>query len=218
MLEPNAVINIFSLFEDVEYLSLGCVGTAGSGQLQWEAREVERFSGLIDDSVLSTNDDITVEYYTPDRRDTVLVLQPITQDTVGYYTCKSDESSYEATVLTTFQNPYFAFTSPTELEVPLGVRIDISARYAYWSNGSMNVGTGFLYNLTFLPCILMPPNSNGTAMLIPQDIEQLIDSGFTDAFSNNYVYTLYASENTTGQYNLTCKLKQLPFVSSILFS
>ena len=203
-LEPNAVINVFSIYEDVDYLSLICVGTEGSGGLVWEAAEVERFSGIIDDSVLSTNDDIAVEYYSSDRRDTGLVLQPITAATVGYYTCRSTESGYEARVLTTFQNPYFAFTNPTQYEVPLGVRVDLSARYAYWSTGQMNVGTGFRYTLNYLPCVVTPTvNPNNTTMPPPQ--VQLLDSGPTDAFSNNYVYSQYASENTTGQYNLTCK-------------
>ena len=204
-LEPNAVINVFSIYQDVEYLSLICVGTAGSGGLIWEAAGVERFTGIIDDNVLNANDDITVEYYSSDRRETGLVLQPVTAATVGYYTCRSTESGYEARALTTFQNPYFAFTSPTEVEVPLGVRVDLSARYAYSSNGQMNVGTGFRYMLTYLPCVAAPTiNPNATTM--PPPLVQLLDNGFTDAFSNNYEYTLYASENTTGQYSLTCKL------------
>ena len=200
----DAVINSFSVFGGVEYLSLRCVGTLGSGQLQWEAREVQRFSGVIGDSVLGSNDDITVDYYSADMRDTQLVLQPIAQDTVGYYTCRSTTSGYEATVLTTFQNPYLAFTSEIQYDVPLGVKVDISAQYAYSSNGYMNIGTGFLYYLTFLPYASLTEMPTGTSEpTIPQS--QPVAAGTIDAFNNNYVYTVYASANTAGQYNLTCK-------------
>lgn len=203
-MEPYAVINIFSVFEGVDYLSLVCVGRAGSSQLEWEASGVERFSGTIDDAILSANDDITIDYYTSDRRFTRLELNPVTQDTVGYYTCKSTTSEYEATVLTTFQNPYFAFTSPTEYNVPFGVRVDISARYAYSSNGSMNVGAGFFYNLTFLPC-LDPTDANETVIPSSSQI-QILDVGITNDSTNNYVYTLYANDSIAGEYNLTCEL------------
>lgn len=201
-MEPFAVINIFSMSAGVESLRLVCVGTAGSSQLEWEASGVERFSGTIDDAILNANDDITIDY-TTDRRFTILRLYPLTQDIVGYYTCKSTTSEYEATVLTTFENPYFAFTSPTEYNVPLGVRVDISARYAYSSNGSMNDGAGFFYNLTFLPC-LEPTDANETVM--PSSQVQILDVGSTDDFTNNYIYTVYANESIAGQYNLTCEL------------
>ena len=206
-LEPDAVINVFSQYEGLDHLSLGCVGTVGNGELQWEAREVARFSGVIDESVLSTNDDISIGYYSSDRRDSLLTLRPVTQSTVGYYTCRSTVSDYVATVLTTYQNPYFAFTSLTYYEVPLGVRVDISARYAYWSNGRMNIGTGFRYNLTFLPYLELSMSASNTTSMPPLLQEQLLDVGFTDASSNNYIYTIYAGENSGGQYNLTCKHK-----------
>lgn len=215
-MEPNAVINTFSLYEGEYYLGLGCAGVEGSGRLEWEATGVERFSGIIDKDVLSENDDVTVQYFSMDSRDSLLTLLPVTSANVGYYTCRSTESGSAASVLVTFEDPYFAFTSLTEYEVPLGVRVDISARYAYSSNGLMNIGTGFLYDLTFLPCVsptTMSPNSTDEVPT-PQQ-EQSLASGVTNNFNNNLIYSVYASDSTGGLYNLTCKLSAIFNIESL---
>lgn len=208
---PNAVINIFStlFLTDVQFLSLICFSIPGHGELQWETRDVQRFPNILDSNTVNTNDDLSIEYFGEDRRESPLLLQPISEDIVGFYTCKSTQSGYEATVYTTFQNPYFTFTSPTEYEVPLGVRVEISAQYADFSNGLMNIGQGYRYTLTFLPCTESSPTDPGsgvmpTAGIIPT--EMLLDEGVADRMSNNYIYYIYASESVAGQYNLTCKL------------
>lgn len=196
-LEPNAVINVFSEFEGVDYLSLVCVGTAGNGNLEWE-----KLSG----STGGFGDNVAIDYYSTDRRSTIIVFQPVTEADTGYYSCQSEDTEYEATVLVTFENPYFSFTSFSEYEIPLGVAVDISARYAYSSNGIMNIGSGFIYDLTFLPYY------NATLDFLFNETsgddvqqEELLDDGSTDAFSNNYVYTVYGSDESSGQYNLICE-------------
>ena len=204
-MEPNAVINIFSEYEGVDHLSLVCVGAAGNGQLQWE----RRLSGETEGGVLGSSDGVTIEYFSDDRRDTLLRLQPVTPASAGYYSCRSTESDQEATVLVTFDDPYFAFTSPSYYEIPLGVRVDISARYAYSSNGVNNSGTGFTYRLTFSPFASTtdtPPPTNQTSptgeSTPPQ--EQLIESGSVNSLSNNFIFAVYGSQTSGGVYNLTC--------------
>lgn len=213
-LQPNAVINIFSSLSltGVQFISLICYGIQGHGELQWETRDVQRFPDVLDSNTDSNDNDLSIDYFTDDRRGSSLLLQPIAEDVVGFYTCKSTQSGYEATVFTTFQNPYFTFTSPTEYEVPLGVRVEISARYADLSNGIINLGQRYYYTLTFLPCVSPTdpsPTDQGsgimpTEMIIPT--EMLLEEGIVDSMSNNYIYYIYASESVAGQYNLTCKL------------
>jgi hypothetical protein len=189
VMEPNAVINSFSVYEGVDYLSLVCVGTAGNGQLQWE-----RLSGETEGGVLGNSDDVTIDYYSDDKRDTSLTLKPVTSALAGYYSCRSTQTDQGASVLVTFQDPYFAFTSFGYYDIPLGVRVDISARYAYSSNGVNNSGTGFTYGLTFIPL-----TSTGSTL----SEGELIESGSTDPLSNNYVYSVYGSRTNGGLYNLT---------------
>ena len=167
-----------------------CVGTAGNGLLQWE-----RISGEAEGGVISNSDDVTINYYSDDQRDSSLTLQPVSSDLVGYYSCRSTQTGQEATVLVTFENPYFAFTSFSYYEIPLGVRVDISASYAYSSNGVNNSGTGFTYGLTFSPF-------TSAGMTLSEG--ELIQSGSTDHLSNNYVYSVYGSSTNGGVYNLTC--------------
>ena len=216
-LRANAVINSFSRLNNSQVLGLYCVGTLGNGMLQWLTKDVERFPNVLDEDTASDNEDLAVFYYSNDRRDSLLLLQPIAQDTVGLYTCKSAQSGREASVLTTFQDPYFAFTNPNESQVPLGVKRNISASYAYASDGFMNVGSGFLYNLTFEPTNseeissgdlegsgLMPTEIPSTSEPVVVD-QILLDDGITDSFSNNYVYDVYAGEATAGRYTMTCE-------------
>ena len=210
-LQPNAVINIFSslFLTDVQFLSLICFSIQGHEELQWETRDVQRFPNVLDSSTVSSNDDLSIEYFGDDRRESSLLLQPIAEDIVGFYTCKSTQSGYEATVYTTFQNPYFTFTSPTEYEVPLGVRVEISAQYADLSNGLMNLGQGYRYTLTFLPLSESSPTDQGSGIMPTEGIiptEMLLDEGVVDNMSNNYIYYIHASESVVGHYNLTCKL------------
>ena len=189
-MEPNAVINSFSQYGGIDYLSLVCVGTTGSSGLVWETES----------GVLSNDDDgVSIEYYSEDRRDTLLVLQQVNETFVGSYTCRSTESDQEATVLVTLEDPYFAFTNLSSYIIPLGVRVEISARYAYSSNGVNNSGSGFTYKLTFQPSSSTTPPSNETAQG-----EQLIEEGSADDFSNNYIYPVYGSRTSGGVYNLSC--------------
>ena len=190
VMEPNAVINSFSVYEGVDYLSLVCVGTAGNGQLQWK-----RLSGETEGGVLGNSDDVTINYYSDDKRDTSLTLKPVSRALAGYYSCRSTQTDQEASVIVTFQDPYFAFTSFGQYGIPLGVRVGISARYAYSSNGVNNSGTGFTYRLTFSPL-----TSTGSTL----SEGELIESGSTDPLSNNYVYSVYGSRTNGGLYNLTC--------------
>ena len=204
-MKPNSVINVFSEFEDTDYLSVGCVGTAGNGNLEWE-----RLSGVTE----GFSDSVTIEYYSTDRRITNIIIHPVTEVDAGYYSCRSTDSMNEAIVLITFEDPYFSFTSLSEYEVPLGVTVDLLARYAYSSDGIINIGTGFSYTLTFLAFI---PYSNTTSdsdlptnLTLPTSSiarlqPQVLDAGITDDSSNNYIYTIYAHEYGSGQYNMTCE-------------
>ena len=209
-LEQNAVINTFSTLSrtDLLVLSLVCFGIEGHGELQWQTKDVQKFPDILDSQAVRNYDDLTLKFFDDDRRDSLLMVHPIAQDTVGFYTCKSTQSDNEATVYTTFQNPYFAFTNPTEYSIPLGVKVVISARYADVSNGMMNIGPGFNYKLTFLPFVEPTSSGQGSGMMLtvePSPTESVLNEGVADNLSNNYVYNIYGKESIAGNYNLTCK-------------
>lgn len=194
-MEPNAVVNVFSKYEGVDYLSLVCVGTEGNDKLVWEM-----LSGGSEGGDIGNSDDVTITYYSDDQRETSLTFQPVTEASVGYINCRSTETNQEATVLVTFDNPYFAFTSLSYYEIPLGVRVDLSARYAYSSNGVNNSGVGFTYHLTFSST----SSQDGlTTERTPSEV-QLLETGSTDPLSNNYIYPVYGSSTSGGVYNITC--------------
>ena len=214
-LEQNAVINTFPTLSrtNMLVLSLVCFGIEGHGGLQWQTKDVQKFPDILDSQAVRNYDDLTLEFFDDDRRDSLLMVQPIAQDTVGFYTCKSSQSDYKATVYTTFQNPYFTFTNPTEYSVPLGIKVEISARYADVSNGMMNIGRGFNYRLTYLsfvePTSSGQDSGQGSGMILsvePSPTESVLNEGVADNLSNNYVYNIYGRENVAGNYNLTCKL------------
>ena len=188
-LKPNAIINNFTdPISNLQQLSLRCVGTQGHGELQWETRNVERFPDVLDDGTVSNNEDLSIEYLSVDKRDTVLTLQTIAPDTMGNYMCRSRQSGYTIGLYTTMQDPYIVFTSPMEhnYSAPLGAKVTFSAVYAYSSNGSYNYGPGYRTSLMFQNTVL--------------------DNGVLDNTSNSYEYSFYVSMASSGLYMLQCKL------------
>ena len=159
------------------------MGSTGNSQLQWE----------VNNTAFTDSESSTILYFSDDERDTSLEINPVSASSVGYYTCRSAESEEEATVLVTLQDPYLSFTSSPTYSIPLGVRVEISARYAYSSNGVDNTGTGFTYRLEFYALDI---TNNQT--------DQVLDEGAGSAFSNNYIYPVYGSTTSGGFYNLTC--------------
>ena len=148
---------------------------------------MERFPDILDDNTVSSNEELSIEYLSVDKRDTVLTLQTIAPDTMGNYMCRSRQSGYTIGLYTTMQDPYFVFTSPTEhnYSAPLGAKVTLSAVYAYSSNGSHNSGPGYRKSLMFLNTEL--------------------DDGMLDSTSNSYEYTFYVSMASSGLYVLQCK-------------
>ena len=196
-LKPDSIINNFTdPFSSLQQLSLRCVGTQGHGELQWETRNVERFPDILDDNTVGSNEELSIEYLSVDKRDTVLTLQTIALDTLGDYMCRSLQSGYTTGLYTTLQDPYFMLTSLVQhnYSVPLGASVTFSVEYAYSSNGSHNYGSGYERRLQFIQAIF-----DGGALIL--------DDGMLDEASNYYEYTFPASMASSGLYILECKCK-----------
>ena len=185
-LQPNAIINDFTIHETQD-LNLRCIGTYGHGLLQWETRNVEMFPDILDHHRFSSSDELTIQYLSNNKRDTVLELETIASNTMGSYICKSNQSHYKTKIYISLQNPYFAFTSPVErnLSVPLGVKVTFTANYAYSSNGSHNHGPSYQRALSFK--------------------NDILDDGILDSTRYQYNYSIFASVASSGPYLLKCE-------------
>ena len=129
------------------------------------------------------------EYTYRVRQDIIFTYQPVGAETTGYYSCRSQQSGYEAEVFVTITNPIWEQTSQVLQDAPLGAEVVISARYADSSFGYQNLGSGFSFELRFVPC----------APTLPEGI---LDVGTVDLQSNLYEYTFRAGADTTGTYQL----------------
>ena len=193
---PDAIINYFSTFlpTNQTILDLRCVATDGNGGLQWLTRDVDTLPQLITSSTIPAIQGLEVSYWDSMDRDTTLAYQPVSDQSTGYYTCRSDESGYGVQVYTTLINPLWELLTPAVrmIEFPIGAVVTFTVRHADSSSGDQNAGPGFSYVLTFLPCVETLPD------------EELV-SGLTGQYSNRFTYSFRASTDDSGSYQLNGK-------------
>jgi len=193
---PDAIINSYSTFflTNQTVLELRCIATSGNGRLQWLTRDVEILPQLITSSTIPAIQGLEVAFWDSMDRDTTLIYQPVSNQSTGYYTCRSDESGYGVQVYTTLINPLWEVLVPTDrtIEFPIGAVVTFTARHADSSSGDVNTGSGFFYILMFLPCVETLPD------------EELL-SGITNRYSNRFTYSFRAATDDSGLYQLNGK-------------
>ncbi len=185
-----AVINSFNIYFSTNkpVLNLRCFSIDGHGDLQWQTKDVAELPEVLDSSLDIPNLELS---YSGDR-DVIMTLHPFAEGLNGTYTCASLESGFETDVIATFTDPYWQVITPSEYQEPIGVVIPITAVYGDGSNGYINNGAGFSYELKFIPCAETQP-------------EEVLASGVTDSSSNELTYSFVASLDSTGAYQLRGK-------------
>lgn len=204
-LPSGAVVNSFSRIypENEEFLSLRCFSADGNGDLEWRTRGVPVLPSILTPSLTQTIPEVTVayqQYASRERQDIYFSYQPWRTSAAGYYTCRSQLSGYEAEVYTTLTDPLWEQTSPTSRDLPLGAEVVIRARYADASVGYTNLGSGFSYDLSFIP---HAPT--------PSEEEVTVDTGSVNIAWNTYNYIFRAAFSTAGVYTLRGKCEILRY-------
>ena len=193
-LNPGAVINSFELFtpSNQPVLNLRCLSIDGHGELQWRTREVEALPDVVDVETAGQINFLNVSYSDSiTRRDSIISYHPFDEQGTGYYACRSEESSYQAEVYTSLDDPIWELVTPRVYDVPLGAEVSISARYADSSLGYINNGEGFSYELSFFAST--SPKPDGAVLL----------SSVTDASSNILSYVFPAEFSLAGIFQLS---------------
>ena len=212
----GSVINQFNfgLNSPEPFLSLNCLSVRGHPILEWVSHDIP---SLLPDGPISSllSPNIRVEYFAESdsqQRDTVIIVNPITQGLTGYYSCRSRQSGVSADVYTTFTNPLWMLTTPTLNYIPIGSVLPVvSVLYADFSFGYQNFGTGFSYSLTFepyssAPAMMLTPNQTNSSDSQQQFISNRVTliSGRTMILTGNNITHLITGElgRFDGRYQL----------------
>ena len=201
-LPAGAVINLFNFGLDglEPFLALNCLSVRGHSNLEWVSRDV---ASLFPDGQISSlsSPNIRIEYFAESdsqQRDTVLLVDPITQGLTGYYSCRSRQSGVSAEVYTTFTDPLWQLTTPALNYIPIGSFLPVvSVRYADFSLGYQNFGLGFSYSLSF------EPYSSGSDMMLALNQTNGSWSDSQQQFTSNRVTLISGRTGSLTGNNLT---------------
>ena len=177
---------------NVLLLNLVCLSTAGNDDLVFTARDVPAISGAITSELADSIEGLNITYaMNADQRDVVISYAPFSAEKSGFYSCMSEVSGYSVEVFTTLTDPYWEYTTPSTIEVPLGAEVVFTARYADLSTGYQNQGSGFNYELSF--------------MSSPETQPQVVSSGNTRREGNSVTISFSAALGLAGIYQLNGK-------------